>query len=444
MDATEVEKLIGELEIGVDRLRSLYEQYFMGFEKLEPTVPRKDVDRKIHVLRKEQIRNTALRFRFQMILQRYNTYQTHWQRICREIDNGTYKRHLSKAQRRFGSEAPRSARRSTPSSEPAAAPTSGSDVGAPSSIPPSPMDRPQPGARLPADLAAELAELDKEFAPAAVHPQQAAPKLAPPPPPATARLDSRDPARPGTKAVPVPPKDLPVPAARTVPGQAAKPPVPKTNLAGPAGQQAVPPASPGPAQPGAAAASSPTAGPAAQRPLVAGVAAGPVPPRPAVAGAPAGSAPRPAVAGAPTGPLSPRVAAAGAAAGPMPMAPRAAPAGVPDAPLARATGATGQMGPTSPSAAGRPAQAPPVPARAPTTPSREVADDLPDDRLRQLYSQYVETRRRHNESNADVPFDAVAKNLRESGARLREKHGKAVDFEVMVKDGKTFLRPIIK
>ena len=72
MEQPEVEKLVGELELGVDRLRSLYEQYFMGIEKLEPTVPRKDVDRRIHVLRKEQIRNTALRFKFQMILQRYN------------------------------------------------------------------------------------------------------------------------------------------------------------------------------------------------------------------------------------------------------------------------------------------------------------------------------------------------------------------------------------
>ena len=35
----DIEKLVGELEIAVDRLRSLYEQYFMGIEKLEPTVP---------------------------------------------------------------------------------------------------------------------------------------------------------------------------------------------------------------------------------------------------------------------------------------------------------------------------------------------------------------------------------------------------------------------
>jgi hypothetical protein len=40
----EQEIAIGELEERVDRLRNIYEQYFLGFEKLEPTVPRKDVE----------------------------------------------------------------------------------------------------------------------------------------------------------------------------------------------------------------------------------------------------------------------------------------------------------------------------------------------------------------------------------------------------------------
>ena len=114
MEQAELEKLIEELESRVDRLRSLYEQYFVGIEKIEPGVARKDVDRRIYVLRKEQIRNTALRFRFQMVIQRYNTYQTHWQRICREIENGTYKRHMIRAQRRFGSSRPAPRRTSAP------------------------------------------------------------------------------------------------------------------------------------------------------------------------------------------------------------------------------------------------------------------------------------------------------------------------------------------
>ncbi|WP_146647582.1 hypothetical protein [Labilithrix luteola] len=106
MDTKEQEVAIGELEERVDRLRVLYEQYFLGFEKLEPMVPRKDVDRRFAVLRKEQIRNTALRFKFNVVTQKYNTYSMYWVRICRQIEEGTYKRDVRRAKQRFGEDAP--------------------------------------------------------------------------------------------------------------------------------------------------------------------------------------------------------------------------------------------------------------------------------------------------------------------------------------------------
>jgi hypothetical protein len=97
----ELEILVNELEERVDRLRALYEQYFMGYEKLEPTIPRKDVDRRFSHLRKQQIRNTALRFKFNVITQKFQTYSMYWARICRQIEDGTYKRHVLKAARKF-------------------------------------------------------------------------------------------------------------------------------------------------------------------------------------------------------------------------------------------------------------------------------------------------------------------------------------------------------
>lgn len=102
METKEQEVAIGELEERVDRLRVLYEQYFLGFEKLEPMVPRKDVDRRFAVLRKEQIRNTALRFKLNVVTQKYNTYSMYWVRICRQIEEGTYKRDVRRAKQRFG------------------------------------------------------------------------------------------------------------------------------------------------------------------------------------------------------------------------------------------------------------------------------------------------------------------------------------------------------
>jgi hypothetical protein len=110
VEQKELEIQVKELEERLDRLRTLYEQYFLGFEKLEPTVPRKDVERRFATLRKEQIRNTATRFRFNVATQKFNTYSMYWGRICRQIEEGTYKRHVARAEKRFGRAAARGKR----------------------------------------------------------------------------------------------------------------------------------------------------------------------------------------------------------------------------------------------------------------------------------------------------------------------------------------------
>lgn len=109
MNLQEIEAQVREIEERVDRLRALYEQYFSGIEKLEPLILRKEVDRRLWALRKLQIRNTALRFKLQTIVQRYNTFQQYWARICRDIENGTYHRDVAKAASRFGDAATQTA-----------------------------------------------------------------------------------------------------------------------------------------------------------------------------------------------------------------------------------------------------------------------------------------------------------------------------------------------
>src|SRR6185436_2174204 len=79
----EQEAAVEELELRVERLRALYDQYFMGIEKIEPMVQRKDVDRRLWLLRREQIRNTGLRFKFNQVVSRYNTFGMYWQRTIR-------------------------------------------------------------------------------------------------------------------------------------------------------------------------------------------------------------------------------------------------------------------------------------------------------------------------------------------------------------------------
>jgi hypothetical protein len=121
----EFEHLLSDLEVRLERLRSLYEQYFIGIERIEPGVPRKDVDRRFWELRKIRVRNTALRFRLQTLIQRYNTLQQYWVRICRQIENGTYVRQLRKAVRTADAQLPQ------PTAPQVAAPPPAADAKAP-------------------------------------------------------------------------------------------------------------------------------------------------------------------------------------------------------------------------------------------------------------------------------------------------------------------------
>jgi len=92
MDSREFETRLKDLELSIDRLRSLYEQYFRGLEKAPPNVLQKKVERDMRELRKIRLRNTAHRFRLQTQVQKYTTYLTYWQRIIRLLENGQLKR----------------------------------------------------------------------------------------------------------------------------------------------------------------------------------------------------------------------------------------------------------------------------------------------------------------------------------------------------------------
>lgn len=105
MDAREFGAQVEDLEKKVERLRALYEQYFMGIERTEPGVLRHDVERQFRALRRERCPNTAQRFRFQTLIQRYTTLSAYWQRTCRAIEEGTYQPHILRAQRRIAREA---------------------------------------------------------------------------------------------------------------------------------------------------------------------------------------------------------------------------------------------------------------------------------------------------------------------------------------------------
>lgn len=102
MNHREVQQMVDDLEPKVERLKALYQQYFMGIEKIPPAILKRDVERMIAQLRRQRLQNTATRYKFQMIVQRLSTYQQYWNRILRQIENGTYKRDIQRAAARFG------------------------------------------------------------------------------------------------------------------------------------------------------------------------------------------------------------------------------------------------------------------------------------------------------------------------------------------------------
>jgi hypothetical protein len=101
------------------------------------------------------------------------------------------------------------------------------------------------------------------------------------------------------------------------------------------------------------------------------------------------------------------------------------------------------------------AQRPAVPAARPPAASRPdvpppgavLSDDngLSPIRMRQIYGQFVEAKRKANESTAAVTYEKIASNLESVAKELRAKHNaRSVDFEVVMKNGKPVLKPVVK
>jgi hypothetical protein len=94
-----IEARIGEMERKLDRLRGLYESFFMGIERAPPNVARREMNRFILEMQQEPIGNSSLRFRFQSMIQRWVLMTAYWNRTLREIESGTFRRDIARAQR---------------------------------------------------------------------------------------------------------------------------------------------------------------------------------------------------------------------------------------------------------------------------------------------------------------------------------------------------------
>lgn len=538
MDATELDILLEELETRVERLRALYEQYFLGIEKIPPHVAQKDVDRRLYTLRREQIRNTAKRFKLQTIIQRYNTFQQYWMRIMREIDNGTYKRHVLRAERTLGvtdvltaaerkrlglperqsvsslppqgdSNAPTSAAEALDDRRVEATPSTFSAEATPDRI------REQMGRDLGRLLDGEgddlddLDDLDVKSG-FRVGKELDDPLLSSMPPPAHTRKPSARPVpRRSARPIAAPHGQLPPPDPRQSPGARASSsdaaaegarPSAEPSATSPSGQPTRKSLRPGRFATGSG---SPGAPGGLRLPASSAVAGRGLPPLPK-AGVPRGAPPKI--------PSSPIISVEGKPK--QPVLPPRTNAPVANVPLGRPPPSTNPIhpkpeqpaarkpnpAPTADSSSGaiasgresvprglpsprdsiapRPSASPvraatksmrPEAARKPTTPPsrpkpavpvredrsrdaashsasppRKPADSLERARVEQIAEKLRDARKQTHEAGV-VSVDALAKKLQTTVDELRKKHqGKRVDFDVVIKDGKAIVKPIVK
>ena len=382
MSPQEFEQALHDAEVKLARLKALYEQWFQGIEKLEPTVPRKDLDRFLDILKRNVPRNTALRFRMQQLVARYGTYVIYWQRVARQIEEGTLHRDIVKARRKQMQQTQKR--------------------------------QEQQAFELDVDVDVEMDDLLADE-PAKPPPSTVVPRVAP----RTSDLDAilgtlAPPADDPNKARSARPLS-PFAMARAAPAASATFGKPKDKPASAAATVVLP----------SAPSTTPVPAPVsvvAPKPVV--------PPKPVVA------PPKPIIA--------PPIAAPTAAI-PKPVAPPPV-AAPPAAPIARAVvpapSAPRPMAPAVPRPA-PPIAPPPVAAPKPAAPvaAARPSGDLDDGQMRAIYSRYVDARKKNNE-RADVRYEALAESVQKMMPKLREKHaGKPIDFEIVLQNGKVGLKP---
>ena len=111
ISAREIDAMIVQLEKRIDQLKKLYERYFIGIDKRPPLAMRRQVVREVFEMEQVYINNTAQKFRLRSVVQRFNTLKTYWTRTMRQIEEGTYHRDRSRAERRKKKRERREARR---------------------------------------------------------------------------------------------------------------------------------------------------------------------------------------------------------------------------------------------------------------------------------------------------------------------------------------------
>jgi hypothetical protein len=97
----EQQEQISGLEEILRKLKSQYDQFFAGSRNLPPSEERKRFDRAMRELAKGRIRDNAVRFRYNNLVNKWTMYQELWNRRMREKEEGPlqYQRRIEALER---------------------------------------------------------------------------------------------------------------------------------------------------------------------------------------------------------------------------------------------------------------------------------------------------------------------------------------------------------
>jgi hypothetical protein len=373
----EIEELLDALEKQIERLRVMYEQYFLGILKVAPSHLHTDAERKVRDVTQLQIRNTALRYRFATLTQKFGAYNTYWKRTLRQIEQGRYVRDLAKITSKFeelGEDIPAEILAKMPklmrdrvqrdrAKARAIAERQGKLPGAETgdTLDREPtVQRPAPNTAHRLDGLSDDIDIDAMFEELTMEAEHAIDQRAAAPKPAPPKVEDFNP--------PTEREPTRVPPPQPGPGRRSAPTTPPLRAAAPLrASTPTPPTSPLP------------------RPY-----APPPPPRPAEA------------------------------------------TPVPRAPTPQPSRATPPGGNRIPSPASRPGMA----ASALGPPPGMSEDDS-----RALYNRYLKARELVGESNDGVTYDKMLRTLRSQSSKIMTDHkAKSVEFAVVIKDNKVVLK----
>jgi len=93
------------LDKALERLRLGYEKYFRGIERRPPVHERMALERDVREFFRSPPRTAVARFRFSNFRQRMTTFETYWNRVMRQIEEGTYERDVRRARSRLAAPA---------------------------------------------------------------------------------------------------------------------------------------------------------------------------------------------------------------------------------------------------------------------------------------------------------------------------------------------------